>query len=103
MNLVTGATGLLGSHMLAELIRRGEKVRAFYHSEQKKAFVHNTLSLYFPQAEKIMESIDWVQGDVLDAYSLDTAMEGITRIYHTASIVSFGQVSKKTMLVTNIQ
>ncbi len=102
MNLVTGSTGLLGSHMLAELIRRGEKVRAFYHSERKKAFVQKTLSLYFPDADRIMNTIDWRQGDLLDIASLDAAMEGITGVYHTAGVVAFGQVSKKTMFRTNI-
>jgi len=103
MNLVTGATGMLGSHMLAELIRRGEKVRAFYHSGKKRAFVHKTLSLYIPESGKIMDNIDWVLGDVLDTGSLDAAMEGVTRVYHTAGIVAFGQVSKKTMFETNIR
>jgi uncharacterized protein YbjT (DUF2867 family) len=28
MNLVTGATGLLGTHLMMELLSRGERVRA---------------------------------------------------------------------------
>jgi dihydroflavonol-4-reductase len=103
MNLVTGATGLLGSHMLAELIRQGEKVRAFYHSEKKRAFVHKTLSLYFPESGAIMDSNEWVKGDIQDTWSLASAMEGVTRVYHTAGMVSFGQVSKKNMFETNIK
>jgi dihydroflavonol-4-reductase len=103
MNLVTGATGLLGSHMLAELLKHGESVRALYRSEPKKSNVQKVLSLYFPGAEQIMRTIEWVEGDVLDTCSLASAMEGVTKVYHTAGIVSFGTVSKRTMMETNIQ
>jgi dihydroflavonol-4-reductase len=103
MNLVTGATGLLGSHMLAELIRQGEKVKAYYHTDRKKAFVYNTLSLYFPKPEKIMEEIVWVQGDVLDKYSLAAAMEGVSKVYHAAGMVSLTGKSKEKMIRINIR
>jgi dihydroflavonol-4-reductase len=35
MVLVTGGTGLVGSHLLYKLISNGEKVRAIYRSEHK--------------------------------------------------------------------
>ncbi|MBN1415496.1 MAG: NAD-dependent epimerase/dehydratase family protein [Bacteroidales bacterium] len=103
MNLVTGATGLLGSHMIAELVRQGEKVRAFYRSEPGKLRTQKTLSYYFPDSGEITDSIEWVKGDVLDACSLAVATEGVKKVYHTAGIVSFGQVSKKKILKTNMQ
>jgi dihydroflavonol-4-reductase len=103
MNLVTGATGLVGSHMVAELVRHGEKVRALYRSEQKKSNVQKILSLYFPGMEQRLETIGWVEGDVLDTWSLAAAMEGVSKVYHAAGIVSFGQVDKRTMMETNMQ
>ena len=103
MNLVTGATGLVGSHMIAELLKHGEKVRALYRSEQKKSNVLKILSLYFPSPEQAMGSVEWAEGDVLDTASLAAAMEGITKVYHTAGIVSFGTVDKRTMMETNIE
>ena len=103
MNLVTGATGLVGSHMIAELLKHGEKVRALYRNERNKAIVRKVLSLYFPNAEQRLESIEWVQGDVLDTGSLATAIEGVTKVYHAAGVVPFGPVTKRTMLETNMQ
>jgi len=103
MNLVTGATGLVGSHIVAELVRQGEKVRALYHNEQKKINVLKVLSLYFPNAGQVMTSIDWVEGDILDTVSLAAAMEGVRKVYHTAGIVSFDRAVKRNMLKTNIQ
>jgi dihydroflavonol-4-reductase len=103
MNLVTGATGLVGSHMIAELLKHGERVRALYRSERNKGIVRKMMSLYFPNPEQRLESIEWVQGDLLDTGSLDVAMEGVTRVYHAAGVVPFGPVSKRTMLETNMQ
>jgi nucleoside-diphosphate-sugar epimerase len=103
MNLVTGATGLVGSHMLAELIRRGEKVRALYRNERKKSLVVRTLALYFPDAGQAMQQIEWLQCDVLDRYSLAMAMENVQKVYHAAGVVSFGQASEKTMVETNVE
>jgi nucleoside-diphosphate-sugar epimerase len=103
MHLVTGATGLLGSHVLAELLKHGEKVRALYRSEQKKNDVLKTFSLYFAHAEEMMEKIDWFKGDILDYYSVNNALENVTKVYHTAALVSIGQAGKKTMVDVNVR
>jgi len=36
MNLLTGATGLVGAHLLAQLILNKEKTRALFRTENKK-------------------------------------------------------------------
>jgi dihydroflavonol-4-reductase len=103
MNLVTGATGLVGSHIVAELLKQGEKVRALYRSEEKKLFVKKIFALYLTDADQAMNDIEWVAGDILDTALLTEAMEGVTRVFHTAGSISFSRAGKKAMLETNIQ
>lgn len=103
MHFVTGATGLLGSHVIAELLRRGENIRALYRSEHKKNDVLKTLSLYFTDASEMMKKIEWYNGDVLDYNSVINALENVTHVYHTAAMVSIGKTGKKTMYDVNIR
>jgi uncharacterized protein YbjT (DUF2867 family) len=47
VNLVTGATGLLGSHVLIELTKRNLRVRAVYRNAQKQKAVQQLFTYYF--------------------------------------------------------
>jgi dihydroflavonol-4-reductase len=89
MILVTGATGLLGSHLLAQLVNEGKKTRALYRSE-------------IPVMEGA-EAIEWVKGDILDVVALETAMEGVQQVYHCAAMVSFHPKNKAILHKTNIE
>ena len=44
MILLTGATGLVGSHILFQLLTEGKKVRALYRSEKGKEAVERVFS-----------------------------------------------------------
>jgi uncharacterized protein YbjT (DUF2867 family) len=52
MILVTGATGLVGSHLLVQLLQENEEVKALFRSEKqiekvKKVFEHkNQITLF---------------------------------------------------------
>lgn len=83
MILVTGATGLVGSHLLQALLNKGEQVRALYRSVIPQ----------IPGAEKI----DWVKGDILDILSLEEAMMGVQQVYHCAAVVSFHPSQRKNL------
>ncbi|MCK5114740.1 MAG: NAD-dependent epimerase/dehydratase family protein [Phycisphaerae bacterium] len=75
MNLITGATGLLGSHIVEQLREAGEPVRA----------------LVRPGSDiRVLESfggVEFAQGDVTDADSIAAAMKGVTTVYHAAAAV----------------
>lgn len=87
MVLVTGATGLVGSHLVKQLASQGQRVRALYRSVIPEGF---------PQ------HIEWVKGDILDIVSLEEAMAGVQDVYHCAAIVSFNPKRKRQLLQTNI-
>ena len=46
MILVTGGTGLLGTHLLYKLVAQGEKVRAIYRDALKFEVVKKVFSFY---------------------------------------------------------
>jgi nucleoside-diphosphate-sugar epimerase len=89
MILVTGATGLVGSHLIKALVAQGKSVRAIYRSEIPD----------FPEAN----SIEWFKADILDIVALEEAMAGVQQVYHCAAIVSFTASNKKALHHTNIE
>ena len=94
MVLVTGGTGFLGSYIIKELVERNYPVRAIRRSTSKVPF-------YIPA--RILEKVEWVEGDILDPVSLEEAMVDIDAVIHSAAIISFHKVDKKKMYHVNVQ
>ncbi len=103
MILVTGSTGLAGSHLLQELTSRGQRVRALHRKNSNKDFVGHVFKAYAQDAEKQLSLIDWVEGDVLDIYSLEEAMEGVKKVYHNAAMVSLSAGDHKKLAKVNVE
>jgi 2-alkyl-3-oxoalkanoate reductase len=74
MHLVTGATGLLGSHIAEQLVLKGEKVRALVRPTSGTAFLQSL-------------GVELCQGDLSDAASLRQAMYGVRVVHHAAAKV----------------
>ncbi len=90
MILVTGGTGLLGSHLLFHLTRNNQQVRALYRNDSAVARVKEVFQKYdCKQFSTYFSQIDWVQADLLDLLSLEDAFQGISHVYHCAGMVSF--------------
>jgi len=102
MILVTGGTGLIGSHLLHVLVQQGGKVRALRRKESNLDEVRKIFSYYSPNANELFRKIEWVEGDMMDVSSLEDAMEGITHIYHCAAIVSLNPKHGKKMIRNNV-
>jgi nucleoside-diphosphate-sugar epimerase len=85
MVLVTGGTGLLGSHLLYQLASRGIKIKALVRPSSSLKNVRNL----FGERVDLWGSIEWVTGDLLDVVSLEEAMRGVEKVYHCAAMVSF--------------
>ncbi|MEO8954956.1 MAG: NAD-dependent epimerase/dehydratase family protein [Ktedonobacteraceae bacterium] len=72
--LITGATGLLGGHLIKELQQRGEKIRA--------------LVLPMENADGLLkQGVEVVRGDITDAGSLAPAVEQVDLIFHLAGMM----------------
>ena len=102
MILVTGATGLVGSHLLCSLLEKGERVRALYRHEGRKD-QFQSVAKYYPQIAAKTHEIDWVQADLLDLTSLDTACQGVEMIYHAAAYISFDPEESQQLRKINIE
>lgn len=101
MNVVTGATGLLGSHVMLELLRRGKKVRALYRSDSS---VEDTERLFgFYNCRDLWRKVEWVRGDVLDTGSLLDAFSGASYVYHCAAVVSYHSSDRAMMYKVNVE
>lgn len=92
MILVTGATGFLGSEVAKQLSQQGNQIRCTRRKSSKIP------ALLLPFSEKI----EWVEADLLDIFSLENALEGITQVYNCAAWVSLKQADKEPMIYTNV-
>lgn len=102
MNLVIGGTGLVGSHLILELLSREEKVRVFLRSENSKKQILQTFRYYTPKASELFDKLEWVKGNIIDYTSILNALEGISRVYHCAAMVSFSPGDKDLLLRNNV-
>ena len=89
MIFVTGASGLVGSHLIQSLLSKGKKVRALYR-QAVPVFAGS-------------EQCEWIQGDILDPIGLMDALEGVDYVYHCAAIVSFAPSAAVKMLQSNVE
>src|SRR5437764_600762 len=72
--LITGATGLLGGHLIKELQQRDEQIRALVLP------VENVDGL-------LRQGVEVVRGDITDAGTLAPAVEDIDLIFHLAGMM----------------
>ncbi len=103
MILVTGSSGLLGSHLLYELASKGKKIKALVRNLESKKEILQTFSFYTPNPDLLLQQLEFAIGDVLDVFSLLDALEGVEQVYHCAAMVSFSPKDADRMLKTNIE
>jgi nucleoside-diphosphate-sugar epimerase len=101
MVFVTGGSGLVGSHLLLDLLRSGQQVRALCRPGSNLGRVRDLFRWYGPQAEALYEKIEWVTGDLTDLPSLDVAMDGATAVYHCGALISFDPRDRGRLLKVN--
>ena len=104
MILVTGGTGLVGSHLLFELASQGKEIRALKRAGSNTELIKRLFVWYDAgRGEDLFDRIQWVDGDLMDIVSLQEAVFGAEFIYHCAAIVSFMPDDKDQMLRANVE
>lgn len=84
--LVTGATGMVGSHLVNMLIQKGYSVNAIYR------ITHPDIA-----------GVDWIQADLLDVIALEEAMQNINVVFHCAAQVSFDPSNANSLYKNNVE
>lgn len=103
MIFVTGGTGLVGSHLLFDLVKKGQSVRALKRTSSNVLNVKKLFCFYSPEGKTLFDQIEWVEGDILDIYSLLDALENVSYVYHCAAMVSFIANDTDTLIKTNVE
>ena len=103
MVFVTGGTGLVGSHLLVELLKNGEKVRALKRKSSSLELSLKIFNYYNLKIEDYSGNLEWVDGDLLDYPRLEEIFDDIDYVYHCAAIVSFDSSDKDKLLTNNIR
>lgn len=80
--LVTGATGFLGSHLVAALLQAKHEVVALVRRDPAKGSANGSAN-GSPQ-----QQIHYHVGDILDRASLEGAFQGCDAVFHCAGLVS---------------
>jgi dihydroflavonol-4-reductase len=88
--LVTGATGLLGAHLVRQLVNQGQKPRILVRERSDRRGLRGL---------KLEES----QGDILDPASLAAAFKGVDEVYHLAGVVRFDPASTDLLHKLHVQ
>jgi len=101
--LVTGGTGLVGSHLLYQLVLQNETVVAIHRKNNGIEAVKNVFSYYTDNAESLFSSIKWIRADITDIPSLTLAFQGVSQVYHAAAMISFSKNDYLKMRKTNIE
>jgi dihydroflavonol-4-reductase len=87
--LVTGASGFLGTHIVAALAAGGARVRAF----DRRA----------PWSGAVPEGVDVVEGDILDVDALRGAIDGCDAVFHLAAVYSYARADIARMEAVNVR
>src|SRR4051794_22790522 len=89
VTLVTGATGLVGSHVARLLVERGDRIRV---TTRPRSRLGNLTEL----------DVEQVECDVLDRRAVRRAMRGVDRVFHVAGLTNL-RADADTMFRVNVQ
>ncbi|HAG05594.1 MAG TPA: hypothetical protein DCG68_01915 [Cryomorphaceae bacterium] len=101
MIVVTGASGMLGSHIVLAAALAQKPVCGLYRSASALNSVQ--MSWAAQGHAEVFDQVIWRQVDLLDALDTAEALDGATRVVHAAAIVSFRKKDEAYMLRANPQ
>lgn len=87
MILITGATGLVGGHLLYRFRESGKNVIAIYRDLDTLNKTREIFESYQTGASSQVDNFQWIQADILEIPSLEKAMQNVTSVYHCAAAI----------------
>jgi len=90
LTLVTGATGHLGANLVRALLAQGHQVRAMVRPQSDRSALFGL-------------NVEIVEADLGDRASLVRAVQGVSRLFHTAAMVSVKSGDRERLLKINVE
>ncbi len=103
MVLVSGGTGLVGSHLLYFLLKKGLTVRATHRKSSDLESVRKVFGYFTEDPDPLYERIEWIEANITDIPALETAFDGVTEVYHAAAYISFHPKHFQKLKKANIE
>lgn len=101
MILVTGGTGLVGSHLLYHLSLNNDNIRAIYRTKTSLEKVKKVFS-YYTADDTFFEKINWYKADITNVPEMIPAFIDVKQVYHCAAFISFNPRDYREMRKVNI-
>ena len=98
--LVTGGTGLVGAHLLMELVKNDQNIIAIKRKSSNINNVKEIFNFYDDNGDELHEKINWVDCDLNDIVLLEV-IKDCDYIFHCAGFVSFNNNFKDKMIEVN--
>ncbi len=103
MVLVTGGTGLVGAHLLAQLLEAHARVRAIRRADSDLDHVKKVFGYYGTETADSFKRIEWAIADINDLPALEAAFDGVTLVYHAAALISFDPTDFTNLMKVNAE
>ncbi len=89
---ITGATGLLGAHILRLFLERGyTNIVALRQKSSRMDLVAG-----------VVDRVTWIEGDILDTDSLDNGMKDAQWVVHAAALISYERRMENKQYEVNV-
>ena len=98
---LTGATGMIGSHLLLALLEKGYAVKALYRHESSLEKPLRLMRLY--GKEHLGDQVQWIRGNMNEPEEWEDELNNVDAVIHAAAKVSFLATDRKEMMQTNFK
>ena len=103
MILVTGGTGLVGSHLIYQLTLENNVIRATHRANSDIERVKLLFKFYSKDFNELFKKIEWIEADLNNLSQLQDAFKDISFVYHCAAYISFDPSRYETLRRVNIR
>lgn len=103
MILVTGGTGLVGSHLLVSLTETHDIVRATHRKNSDLNAVKSIFDYCAKSPNQQFLKIEWIEANINDISALGAAFEGVEQVYHCAAFIDFDPKNYYKLKKSNIE